>query len=137
RILGFTRTMRHDGSIASLMSRFDRVERFRQRSDLVDLDENRVGNAHTNTVTETSGIGDDQVVTNELALVANKIGQVLPTFPVIFSHTIFDSDDRIVAGELGEILGLSLWIARLAFAFIDIITVLEEFGRSTVEAKSN
>src|SRR5690606_4433641 len=68
---------------------------------------------------------------------ANKIGQVLPTFPVVFSHTIFDSDDRIVAGELGEILGLSLWIARLAFAFIDVITVLEKFGRSAVEAKSN
>src|SRR5690606_38218770 len=51
--------------------------------------------------------------------------------------TVFDGDDRIVTGELGEILGLSLWIARLPFAFIDVVAILEELGCRAIEAKSD
>ena len=79
------------------------------------------------------GIGDEEVVADELALLADKLGQNPPTLPVIFRHAIFDRGDRIGLRELGEILCLLFDRSRLALALIDILALLEEFGRGAVE----
>src|SRR4029079_12041318 len=45
RILGLARSVRDHRQISRRSRHLDRLERFAQRSDLIDLDQNRVGNA--------------------------------------------------------------------------------------------
>jgi len=45
RVLGLTGTMRDHRGVAGLLGHLDGVERLGERTDLVDLDENRVGHA--------------------------------------------------------------------------------------------
>ncbi len=80
------------------------------------------------------GVGDEEIVADDLDLAAAEIGQVLPAFPVVLGHAVLDRDDRVVGGEFCEILGLRLRVARLALAFIDVVAALEEFGGGAVEA---
>src|SRR5688572_14582654 len=44
-VLGLTGAMRHDGRVAGLPRDADRLERLRERPDLVHLDQDRVGDA--------------------------------------------------------------------------------------------
>ena len=39
-------------------------------------------------------VGDEQVVADELDLVAEGVGEELPAVPVVFGHAVFDGDDR-------------------------------------------
>src|SRR3546814_20139620 len=84
RILGLARTVRHDGGVARAVRHIDRVERFTERADLVDLDEQRVGEAVLGPLFEPQRVGDEQIVTDELALVADEVGERLPARDVIF-----------------------------------------------------
>ena len=65
------------------VSHVDSVERFGERTDLVDLDEDRVTAAFGDTATEVLYIRDEEVVTDELDLLAELVGKLLPTFPVV------------------------------------------------------
>ena len=42
-VLGFAGTVRHHAGVAGTVRHLDRVQRFRQRADLVDLDQHRIG----------------------------------------------------------------------------------------------
>ena len=82
---------------------------------------------------EPRHVGHEQIVADQLALVADQVGQDLPAFPVVFRHAVFDRDDRIVRDQIGEIFRLLLPRALLALAFVDVGAVLEEFGRRAIE----
>ena len=88
------------------MRHLDGVERLGQRADLVDLDQDRIGDALPDAVAQPLGVGDEQIVADELHLVADQIGQRLPAFPIVLRHAVLDRDDRILGRELGEILHL-------------------------------
>ncbi len=88
------------------MGGFDGVERFGERTDLVDLDEDRVGDTHLDAIAQACGVRHEQVVADELALGADEIGQDLPAFPVVFGHAVLDRDDRVLGHEVREIVGL-------------------------------
>ncbi|MND32218.1 hypothetical protein D3C80_227860 [compost metagenome] len=117
------------------MRGFDGIERFRQRADLVDLDEDGVGNAHLDTVAQAGGIGDEQIVADQLNLGADLVGQDLPAFPVVFGHAVFDRDDRILASEFGQVFSHGSRFQRAAFTFENVLAILEEFGRGAIEAE--
>ncbi len=119
------------------MRRFDSVERLGQRTDLVDLDEDGVGNAHLDAVTQARGVGNEEVVTDELYLGADLVGQILPAFPIVFGHAVFDGDDRVLAREFREVISHGFRLERAAFAFHLVFAVLEELGRGAVESKSD
>ena len=82
--------MRHHDSVASFESHLDCIERFRQRTDLVDLHQNGIGAAMFDAVGEPGDVGDEQIVANQLALAADQIGQFLPALHVIFGHAVLD-----------------------------------------------
>ena len=53
-------------------------------------------------------IGDEEIVADELHLIADRLGQRLPAFPIVFGHAVLDGIDRIVADEVrigGDQLG--------------------------------
>src|SRR5580693_5530761 len=66
-ILGLAGAVRHHDGIAGLVGHLDRAERFGQRTDLVDLDQDGVGAAVSDTVGKPRHIGDEQVVADQLA----------------------------------------------------------------------
>ena len=45
-------------------------------------------------------VGDEQIVADELDLVAELVGELLPVVPVAFGAAVFDADDRVLAAEL-------------------------------------
>ena len=98
------------------MRDIDGLQRFGQRADLVDLDQQRIGEALADPVPQTVGIGDEQIVAHQLDGVADPVGQRLPPCEIVFRHPVLDRADRIVAAQFVEIFGHALAIERQPFA---------------------
>ena len=72
-----------------------RVQRLGKRTDLVDLNQNRVGNAKLNALIQEFRIGDKKIITYQLYFITNLFGKYFPTVPIVFAHAIFDGNDRV------------------------------------------
>ena len=79
------------------------------------------------------GIGDEQIVADQLDLAAEPLGQRLPAVEIVLGHAVLDRADRIVAGELGEIVGHLGGRERPPLPFHPIGAVPEIFGRGAIE----
>ena len=90
------RAVADDGGVAGALGHLDGGEGFGQRADLVDLDQDRVGDALVDAFLQDLGVGDEQVVADQLHLLAQAVGQVLPAVPVALVHAVFDADDRVL-----------------------------------------
>src|SRR6266699_4523726 len=132
-VLGLAGAVRHHGGVAGLIRHLDRAQRLRQRTDLVDFDQNRIGATVLDAVGQPRHICDEQIVADQLALFPDQIGQFLPAVHVVFRHAVFDRDDRITRGEIGEIFCLLRARAGLVLAAIDVSAVLEEFGGGAIQ----
>src|SRR5260370_37487750 len=73
------------------------MKRFGQGADLVDLDQDGVGDPSLDSLFQTSDIGDEQVVADKLNLAPDPVGEQLPPIPVVFGHAVLDADDRVSA----------------------------------------
>ena len=105
------------------------IQGLRQGADLIDLDEDGVGNALLNTLGQTDRIGYEQVVTHQLHLLAQSLGEHIPAQPIRLCHAVFQGDDGILfcqslplanhllTGEnlsgLGQPIGLTLLVIPL------------------------
>lgn len=49
-------------------------------------------NSFVNTFLQNFFIGTEQIITHNFCFVSNHIGQIFPSFPVIFSQTIFEQN---------------------------------------------
>ena len=68
----------------------DAVERFADRANLVQLDEERVPNLLADSALEDFRIRHEHVVANQLHTIAKGAGQRLPAVPVAFGKAVFD-----------------------------------------------
>ena len=132
-ILGLAGAMRHHRGVARFVRHFDRGQGFAQGADLVDLDQDRIADAVLDAVCEPRHVGDENIVADELAAVADFMRQFLPAVVVVLGHAVFDRHDRIALGEFGEILDLLVDRARPALAFVCVGAVLEELARRRIE----
>ena len=82
-------------------------------------------------------VGDEEIVADELHFGADLLRDQFPARPIVFRHAVFDRDDRIFGGELGEIIGLLLRRAGLALAFVNVRAVLEEFAGRRIEREKD
>ena len=55
-----------DGAVARALGQLDGLERLGQRADLVDLDEDRVGEPLADALLQDRRVGDEEVVAHEL-----------------------------------------------------------------------
>ena len=60
--------MGHHGGVAGLVRHLDGVERLGQRADLVDLDQDRVGEPAPDALGQPLGVGDEDIVADQLDL---------------------------------------------------------------------
>ncbi len=107
---------------------------------MVDLDEDGVGSAGIDALFEEFGIGHEKVVTDQLGLVADGIGQFFPAGPVVFVTTIFNRDDRElllkVLIEFYHLCGGTLGTVGL-FENILFLLGIVEFGRGDIEGEED
>ncbi len=81
------------------------------------------------------GVGDEQVVANDLDALAEFFGKQLPTVPVVFGHAVFDGDDRVAIDQVSvKIDQFSRALFRLGFVFEQVLAVLKEFGGRYIES---
>lgn len=73
-ILGFARTVGDDGGPARVLGHLDGVDSLGQGADLVELDEDRVSDAHLDALGDDLGIGNEEVIADELQLLAKLLG---------------------------------------------------------------
>ena len=102
RVLGLAAAVRHDRGVAGRQRQFDGVEGLAQRADLVDLHEDRVGDAAVDAPPEPVDIGDEHVVAHELDATAERGRERGPAVPVLLAHAVLDGDDRVPVHEVRE-----------------------------------
>ena len=82
-----------------------------------------------------AGIGDEQVVADQLDLVAQAFGQQLPAVEIVLGAAVLDRDDREALDQVGQVVDHAVRVEGLALAGHDVLAVLEELGRGDVEAE--
>ena len=82
-------------------------------------------------------VGHEQVVADQLDLLAEGVGQSRPALPVVLGHAVLDRDDRVAADQVRPVADHAAGIERLAFAGQMVLAVLEELGRGGVEGQND
>ena len=95
-VFGFAGAVADDGGVAEAAAELDGIEGLGDGADLVDLDEDRVGDFFLDSVAQAEGVGDEEVVADELDFVAKDFGEMLPAGPVVFGEAVFDADDGVL-----------------------------------------
>ena len=85
-----------------------RVERLGQSAYLVDLYQYRIAAPLLYAAAQIAGVGNEQIVADQLASAADTLCEHAPALPVVLRHAVFDRVDRIAADELFEIVYLLL-----------------------------
>ena len=110
------------------MRHLNRLKRLGDRADLVQLDEDGVRCAELNALLQTLRVRDEEIIADELNLVAECLRHRLPAVPVLLVETVLDRVDRELVDErlpmLDEIIrrellaGLRLMIEPLALLLV-------------------
>src|SRR5262249_10094542 len=118
RVLGFPAAVADDRGVAVPPGELDGVERFRQRTDLVPLDQNTVARRLGDALLQALGVRDEEVVTHQLHATAELARELLPAGPVVLGQAVFDRANRPAGAELfpqvdhfvrcGDVIGTAL-----------------------------
>ena len=95
--------MRHHHAEAGPKRSFNRLKGLAQGADLVDLHQDGVGRLHVDALAQPLGVGDEDIVADQLHPVADGFVEGAPALPVIFGHAVFDGADGVAVAELGEV----------------------------------
>ena len=119
--------MRNDGGVSCLLRPLNSLHGFRQRPDLVELNQNGIGDAHGDPLFQPFFIRHKNIVTHNLDIASEGVGEELPSVPVVFSQAVFNGYDGIffyhVLIELDHIRGC---LVRLLLCGHDICPVFEK-----------
>mmetsp|Transcript_19656 Transcript_19656/g.36931 ORF Transcript_19656/g.36931 Transcript_19656/m.36931 type:complete len:493 (-) Transcript_19656:67-1545(-) len=146
RILRLARSMgRHDAPTV-LLGELDGVDRFRDGTDLIDLEEEAVGRTLVDGLLDLGGVGHGQIVSDHLHVLAHRLTERRPVVPVVLIERILDGHDGIlrdhVLVELNEFVSrqeLGSVLGRISRGSLEVEVVLVpvlhlELGRGHVEA---
>src|SRR5699024_1147508 len=117
------------------VSHVDSVEGLGEGTDLVHLNQDGVGSILSDALLQALRVGDEEVVANDLNLIADGCGEVGVTLPVIFLQWVLDGDDWVRVNELSvNVCHLSCGVLA---TFEVVGAVLEELRGSNVQSKSD
>ena len=77
-VFGFAGAVRDDGGVSGAARHLDGFDGFGHRADLIQLDQDRIADVFGDAALQARGVGDEEVVADELDLLAEDAGQVLP-----------------------------------------------------------
>ena len=134
-VLGLAGTVRHDRAISSLVRHLDGFQRFAEGADLVHLDQDGIGDAAADAFAQALGIGDKEIVADELHAAAERAGQRRPAVPIVLGHAVLDGEDGIalhqVLVESHHLIGAEAF----ALALHLVLAALEELAGGDVETQ--
>ena len=113
------------------------AKRLGERADLVHLYQYRVRNAFGDSLLQPLRVGDEEIITHQLAPVAERRGQVLPACPVVFGHAVLNRDDGKGVDQVRQELHLCVARELPVSTFIDIASALEEFRRCAIKRQAD
>jgi hypothetical protein len=87
--------MADDRSPAVRAGKVDRRQRLGQRSDLIQLDQDRVARVLVDRPLYALGIGNQQVVAHQLQAPTESLLERHPARPVVLRQAVLERDDRI------------------------------------------
>src|SRR6185312_11829305 len=83
------------------------------------------------------GVGDEEIVADELVSLAERAGELRPAIPVSLGHAILDADDGIAAGEVREVTR-ELRAREAALLASEVVAaVAEELRAGAIEAEAD
>ncbi|ANB13625.1 hypothetical protein AWJ20_1924 [Sugiyamaella lignohabitans] len=144
-VLGLTRSVgNHDtplGGVRVLGS----LDRLGQGTDLVDLEEKSVSSLGLNGLGNELGVGNSQVITNNLDLAGNTGVELLPSGPVTLGEGVFKRDDGVLLNELDVVVGKllasePLRLVRLGVLEVQVVLLgilVVELGRSSINGNAD
>ena len=97
----FTGTVARDGGIFVLVCQFDGFQRFRDRTNLVQFNEDGIGAGFVNPHLEAGRVCDKEIIAHQLAFMSEGIGQLFPPVPIVLIQSVFDGDNRILIDPIG------------------------------------
>ena len=97
------------------------------------LIEHRVGDAAVDALLQAAGVGDEQVVADELDPAAERLGQRRPAVPVVLGHAVLDRHDRVGVDEPGPVLDQLVGAEHLALAGEVVAAVAVELADRRVD----
>ena len=127
--------MADHAGVAGAACQVDRLEGFGERSDLVHLDQDRVGHAQVNAPLQPGRVGHEQVVAHQLHGGAQFLGEQGPAIPVVFGDAVLDRHDREAAHQLGELV--HHFGAGVAPPTKVVAAVFEELGAGHIEGQGD
>ena len=112
--------------ITSFVSHLDCFQCLRYGTDLVQFDKDGISCTQFDTFCKSLGIGNEEIIANQLYFISQSCSEFLPAFPVFLIQTILDGNDRVFLAEfcpvlnklLGSILGSCFRKFVEAFAFL-------------------
>src|SRR5450756_666802 len=134
-VLGLATTVRDHRGVAVALGKGHGVEGLGQGADLVELDQQGVRGLQLDALGEADRVGDEQVVADDLRLVADRGDQGHPVAPLVLGQRVLDGHERVVTNELRVVrdhLG-----AALAATLEDVRAVFEELGRRDVQREAD
>ena len=87
RIFGLAAAVARNRRVAVPLGQLDRFDRLGQCADLVDLDQNAVGDLFVDAALEPLRVGNEEVVADQLNLLAELFSQHLPSLPNRLPHS--------------------------------------------------
>ena len=146
-VFGFPGTVRSHDTPTILLGKFDGIDGFGNGSDLVDLKQQTVGGLLFDGLLDFDGVGDGQVISDNLDLVSNFGDNLGPVLPVILVEGVFDSDNGVFVNEFfvkgnhfvtrqdgGSVL---VRTGRLEIEVIGILVLDLEFGTGDIQTDGN
>src|SRR5699024_8371333 len=99
-VLGLAGAVGHHGAVAVAVCQFHGVEGLGEGTDLVHLDQQGVGRATVDALLQAGRVGDEEVVANDLDLVAELLGEGDVSLPVVLVQRVLDGDDRVLLDQV-------------------------------------
>ena len=93
-VFGLAAAGADDRAIAVFLASRSVRQRLGQRADLIHFDQDGVGDVFVDAAAEQFFVGRKQVVADQLHLVAEPGGELLPAGPIVFGQAVFDARDR-------------------------------------------
>ena len=117
------------------MGQLDGVDGLREGTDLVDLDQQGVCGVGLDALGQALRVGDEQVVADDLHLVADLLVEGGPGLPVLLVEGVLDGDQRVLGDEL--LVVLDHLGARLGRALEVVLAVGVELGGGDVQGQGD
>jgi hypothetical protein len=134
-VLGFARPVGDEAAVAIARRQFHRVQRFRHRADLIQLDEDGVADSLVDSLLKDLRIRAEDIVAHQLDLAPESDRQIPPALPVVLPHAILQEHDRVLLGprlpDFDQLVGGD----RLLGGFEEhVLPVVPHFTGGRVEA---